>query len=84
MTGAKALIATGGPVASSNRPLEVLKGSLFCGNEPESLRPENPEIYIDTEYIMASAGLLSELSEEKALIYMKRYLRKIGTGVRNG
>ena len=83
MTGTKALVATGGPVSRSLDPLGIIKGALFNENNPESLRPENPDIYIDSEYIMASAGLLSEISEEKALIYMNKYLRRIETGVLN-
>ncbi|MBN2882284.1 MAG: glutamate mutase L, partial [Clostridia bacterium] len=80
LTGVKALVATGGPMAKSGNPIKILNDAFYKESEPESLRPENPDIYIDTEYIMASAGLLAEISEEKALIYMKKYLKKVDRG----
>ena len=80
LTGVNALIATGGPVSQSETPLKMLKKALYNPMDPDSLRPKNPDIYIDSRYIMASAGLLSTINKEKACFFMKKYLKKIEAG----
>jgi len=69
------LIGTGGIFAHSSEPRRVLEGALFDSQNPTSLRPKQPQILIDGQYVMAAMGLLADRRPTIALRMMKRYLQ---------
>lgn len=72
------VIGTGGPMIGKDYAAEVLSGAKFDMAMPESLRPKNPEYYIDKQYVFAAMGLLSELYPETALKILKEDTIRIG------
>ncbi len=77
LTNIKCLIGTGGIFAYGREPRQVLEAGCYNINEPESLRPLNPDYYIDESYILWAVGLLSELFPSAALRIMKKHLKKV-------
>jgi uncharacterized protein (TIGR01319 family) len=77
LTKAKCVIGTGGIFAYGREPRRVLESGCYQKNRPESLRPRNPDFYIDERYILYAIGLLSEISPVAALRIMKKHLKKV-------
>ena len=73
----KSVIGTGGIFAYGKEPHRVLEAGCYHRGNPESLRPLDPEFFIDECYILFAVGLLAEVAPAKALRMMKRYLRKV-------
>ena len=73
----KCVIGTGGIFAYGREPHRVLEAGCYNRSSPESLRPIDPEFFIDESYILFAVGLLAEVSPSKALRIMKRYLKKV-------
>ena len=73
----KTLVGTGGVFAFGNRPGAILSSCLFIRRDPFTLRPRNPNLYIDSDYIMYAGGLLATVYPEKALRIVKRSLRAV-------
>jgi uncharacterized protein (TIGR01319 family) len=76
LTGAGYVIGTGGVMAYINNPREILEAALFSEQNPYRLKPRNPELLIDKNYILYAVGLLSQTEPEKALKLAKKYLKK--------
>ncbi|MBW1690524.1 MAG: glutamate mutase L [Deltaproteobacteria bacterium] len=72
------LIATGGIFAhhAKKSSIRIFKGAL-SNREPFSLRPQKPQFYVDTNYIMYGIGLLSKYYPEKAIKVLKKNLSRI-------
>jgi uncharacterized protein (TIGR01319 family) len=77
LTNIKCLIGTGGIFAYGREPRKVLESGCYNINHPESLRPRNPDYYIDEKYILYSVGLLSDIAPDVVLRIMKKYLKKL-------
>jgi uncharacterized protein (TIGR01319 family) len=77
LTGIKTVIGTGGPVIFSANPREIMEGALYQKENPLVLKPRNPTLYLDTEYILYAIGLLSQVEPKKALLLAKKYLKQI-------
>jgi uncharacterized protein (TIGR01319 family) len=71
------VIGTGGPIINSINPGFVLKEALFDGNCPEILKPKGAKLFVDSQYIFAAMGLLSEKYPTIALNIMKKELELI-------
>jgi len=76
LTGVKTIIGTGGIFAYGRNPGNILKSACFNLRYPESLRPLEPDFFVDEFYILYAVGLLAEDSPLQALRIMKKYLRK--------
>lgn len=76
LTKIKTIIGTGGVIAHSANASELLKACLYDIGEPSSMRPINPNILIDKDYILFAAGLLSQVDPSAAL---KMALNSLGT-----
>ncbi|MCP5108075.1 MAG: MutL protein, partial [bacterium] len=74
LTGFARIIGTGGILAHGDEPGRVLESSCFAAARPESLCPRSPEFFVDQDYILFAAGLLSEIAPSKALRIMKKHL----------
>ncbi len=73
----KCLIGTGGVLVYSKNPKKILSGALFSKDNPQSLKPINPEMLIDESYILSAMGLLSSKYPDKAVRILKKYLVKL-------
>jgi uncharacterized protein (TIGR01319 family) len=71
------IIGTGGILAYGKDPLRVIQAAVYNPQSPESLRPTNPEFWIDKRYILFAIGLLSPTEPQKALKVMKKYLTRV-------
>jgi uncharacterized protein (TIGR01319 family) len=74
LTQLPAVIGTGGVLLHHSEPAEILRGALFDPAEPIILKPQQPTLYLDQEYILAAMGLLREVAPLAALRMMKKYL----------
>lgn len=78
LRGINILIGTGGIFSYGKQYANwILEGTRYNEHEPFSLRPKAPEFFIDELYILYAVGLLAEITPDKSLRIMKRYLRKI-------
>lgn len=77
LTNIHAVIGTGGPIIHSGDPASLLKYVCYDPNDPMSLRPKEPNYYIDQSYIMAAMGLLSTMYPETALKIMIREIKEL-------
>lgn len=77
LTEIKYLIGTGGVIINNEKPRDILESCLFTETEPNSLRPEDPKMMIDKDYILSSMGLLAMFDEDKAVRMLKKYLVEI-------
>ena len=74
LTGVNFLIGTGGIFAYSSAAREVLASALFDPQNAASLRPQDPQMRIDRQYVMAALGLLAEVQPTTALRMLKKVL----------
>lgn len=74
LTGVKWIVGTGGALTRLPARREILK-KIALSNKGDKLLPTSEAaIAIDTDYIMASLGVLSKVNKEAALILLKRSL----------
>ncbi len=74
LTNVKYLIGTGGILVYSENPEKILKASLFNEENPKYLKPMNPNLLIDKNYILSSMGLMAVKYPNKAIRILKKYL----------
>jgi uncharacterized protein (TIGR01319 family) len=74
LTGIRVVIGTGGPIVFAEDPKRILEEALFDEKNPNILKPERAEFYVDEDYIMYAMGLLANSQPKKAMKLMKRYL----------
>lgn len=77
LTEVKYLIGTGGVIVNNENPRDILEACLFTESEPDSLRPEDPKLMVDKDYILSSMGLLAMIDEDMAVRMLKKYLVEI-------
>lgn len=77
LTQIRKIIATGGPIINSADPGSVMSNVMENEEFPMSLRPKEAEFFLDSQYILAAMGLLSEVYPEVALRIMKKELLKV-------
>jgi len=70
------LIATGGILVHHENPHEILQAALQQENEKRLLKPQQPVFLLDSYYLAASLGLLSETEPEIAKELVKKYFRQ--------
>ncbi len=73
----RTLVGTGGVFAFGAQPEAILSSCLFDSRDPSTLRPRNPNLYVDSDYIMYAGGLLSTVYPEKALRIVKNSIRAV-------
>ncbi len=71
------VIGTGGVFSYGPDPEYILEGTKRQASDQLLLKPERPEFFIDSQYILFAAGILCDLDKEVALETMKRYLQRI-------
>lgn len=73
----KYMIGTGGVLVHSSNPGEIMKAGTFDKENPTSLRPKHPRMFMDKTYILSSMGLLAQDYPDKAVRIMKKYLVEV-------
>lgn len=71
------VIGVGGIFRYGERPGRILAAAQYNLKNPESLRPINPDWYLDTTYVLYAVGLLSHDHPEQALRIAKKYLEPV-------
>lgn len=71
------LIGTGGVIVAHPNPKEILQGALYKQDQPTVLRPKDPKLLLDKEYILAAVGLLAEVQPTAALRLAKKYIVEV-------
>ena len=61
------VIGTGGVLAHGDEPAAALSQALADPAEPGSLRPKNPDLRLDGDYLLFACGLLAGVEPEAAL-----------------
>jgi uncharacterized protein (TIGR01319 family) len=74
LTAVKTVIGTGGVIINHHSPQEILKGIVFDEMTPTILKPDQPDFFIDSKYIMAAMGLLGEEYPAVSVRMMKKYI----------
>ena len=77
LTQVKCIIGTGGPIVFSRKPREILEGGLFQAENPGILKPKEPRLYVDEDYILFAVGLLGQVEPAKALTIFKKHLKQV-------
>ncbi len=75
LTELKYVIGTGGVLIHRKDAKQILSEVTKKSNKKLELRPEDPTILIDEQYILASMGLLSQKYPKLALKLLKRHLK---------
>ncbi|HET9023107.1 MAG TPA: glutamate mutase L, partial [Burkholderiaceae bacterium] len=73
-----ALIGVGGVFAYGPDPADVLRAGLARDDVPDALRPEAPELFLDSAYVLYAVGLLAKREPTAALRLLKRTLTRQG------
>ena len=74
---ARCVIGTGGIFKYGRNPERILRAALFDPLEPWSLKPQNPEAYIDRDYILYGVGLMAEKYPDMALRIAKKHIKAV-------
>jgi uncharacterized protein (TIGR01319 family) len=61
LTDIHTVIGTGGPIINSKNPKAVLEKVVFDPKNPFTLKPRHPKMYIDSNYVLFSIGLISQV-----------------------
>jgi uncharacterized protein (TIGR01319 family) len=77
LTELPVVIGTGGILAHGQCQPEILKGALHDPNDPESLKPKHPRLYLDRDYLLPTLGVIAETMPEAALLLLKGALAEI-------
>jgi len=67
LTAIGTVIGTGGPLAHAQSPEAILGAALFDPADPASLRPKEPRLVIDRDYVLFAVGLLAQVDESAAI-----------------
>ncbi|HXZ53017.1 MAG TPA: methylaspartate mutase accessory protein GlmL [Burkholderiales bacterium] len=76
LSSIKVVVGTGGVIAHSAAPLDLLETVLADAAEPESLRPRAPRFLIDRQYLLYACGLLGHVEPQAALELALKYLQE--------
>lgn len=77
LTRVNCVVGTGGVLVDSDAPWQIMRAGLFQDENPLALKPKNPKLMMDKEYIFSSMGLLAQDYPEKALRILKKSLLTI-------
>lgn len=73
------IIGTGGILVHNQNPGRILKKAekTKAGADQDVLLPEKTQLWLDSDYVLLSAGLLREVDEEAAMGIMMNSIRRI-------
>lgn len=67
LTTVQTVVGTGGVLVHGDAPEKTLAAALYDDRTPESLRPKNPRLMIDSGYALYAVGLLATVNKDAAL-----------------
>ncbi len=67
LSGTAAVVGTGGVLVHGGDPAGILARACAGPDDPESLRPRAPRLYLDREYLLYACGLLGTVEPDAAL-----------------
>lgn len=70
----KNVIGSGGGIVFTRNPKRVLSEGLFNAKESLILKPKNPKLYVDRDYVFWAMGLLASIAPGTAYSIMKKSL----------
>jgi len=79
-----AMVATGGVFAHGSDPAFILGGGLAHAGEPLSLRPAEPDLLLDSGYLLYAVGLLGSVDPRAAVMLARDNLVHLGEGRNDG
>jgi uncharacterized protein (TIGR01319 family) len=79
-----AVVGTGGPLANGVDPAGTLAMVLADAAEPMSLRPRQPKLLLDRDYVLYACGLLASVEPQAALALALRYIKPLEETARRG
>jgi len=71
------VIGTGGALVYGRKPSSILSGCLYSEDEPNSLRPRDPALLVDANYMLYAAGLLAEAEPDAAFDFARLSLEPV-------
>ncbi|WP_129598334.1 methylaspartate mutase accessory protein GlmL [Anaerophilus nitritogenes] len=74
---AKYVIGTGGVLVHSKNPSKILRAGLYNEENPRYLKPTDPKLLIDKDYILSSMGLMAEKYPDIAIRILKKNLSNV-------
>ncbi|HVN33709.1 MAG TPA: glutamate mutase L, partial [Casimicrobiaceae bacterium] len=77
------VIGTGGALVHSRDPGAVLRRTLASADDPLSLRPRNPRLMLDRQYLLYACGLLGSVEPQVALELGLAHLEPIDNEIRH-
>ena len=72
------LIGTGGVLAHGQGAADILGSGLADADEPQSLKPKNPALLLDADYVLYAVGLLAAVVPEAALTFGLAHMHAVG------
>ena len=72
------VIGTGGVLAHGTHPAASLARALADPAKPQSLRPKDPELKLDGDYLLFACGLLAGVEPEAALTLGLAHMHPVG------
>ena len=70
------IIGVGGAIINAPDATHILEGALGTAGDYEYAKPKNPKLKIDSSYVFAAMGLLSQVDADLAVQLMKKYIIK--------
>lgn len=77
LTATNTVIGTGGVLVHGSQPEAILSAALSDSSTPESLRPKNPTLMIDSGYALYAVGLLAAVDKDAALRLAQNSLKSL-------
>lgn len=77
LTAVDTVIGTGGVLVFGADPYALLRGAVADPGSPQSLRPRDPRLLLDREYILYACGLLSAVEPKAALEVALKHLQTL-------
>jgi uncharacterized protein (TIGR01319 family) len=74
LSGIGTVIGTGGVIAHSAAPVDLLETVVADAGDPQSLRPRAPRFLVDRDYVLYACGLLGKVEPSAALQLAFNYL----------
>jgi uncharacterized protein (TIGR01319 family) len=74
LTSVAHVIGTGGVFRMTQRARDILSGARSDAGHPFVLKPTQPRLWIDRDYVMWAAGLLARSAPDVALELLQRHL----------
>jgi uncharacterized protein (TIGR01319 family) len=71
------LIGTGGVFVHNTHASYILSQRNSLDDRVQALRPRNPELFLDSSYLLYAVGLLAETRPDVALQLFKRYMTSV-------